>query len=44
MPPHQDLSSIGKLSMSSVLGGFLMFRPGAEQTVETLILPVKRKP
>jgi hypothetical protein len=44
MPPHEALSSIGKLSMSSVLGGFLMFRPGAGQTVETLILPVKRKP
>jgi hypothetical protein len=31
MPPHHALSSFGKLSMSSVLGGFLMFRPMVEE-------------
>jgi hypothetical protein len=31
MPPHHALSSIGKLSISSALGGFLMFRPMVEE-------------
>jgi hypothetical protein len=31
MPPHHALSSFGKLSMSSALGGFLMFRPMVEE-------------
>jgi hypothetical protein len=29
--PHHALSSFGKLSMSSALGGFLMFRPMVEE-------------
>jgi hypothetical protein len=31
MPPHHALSTFGKLSMSSALGGFLMFRPMVEE-------------
>jgi hypothetical protein len=31
MPPHHALSSFGKLSTSSALGGFLMFRPMVEE-------------
>jgi hypothetical protein len=31
MPPYHALSTFGKLSMSSALGGFLMFRPMVEE-------------